>query len=146
MQSLYDPFVLLFTAGFTFTGIWFVFKVISWFFGLSTTDRLLVTRGILTIKTWQALVEVVRESLFHRKIFKTGFRLGYMHMSLAFGWFMLILIGNIESTYYTGQLFKPIYVSVFWRFFDAGPSFPAAAWTLDLLSGWIFSCYWCFRG
>jgi Fe-S oxidoreductase len=150
MQSLYDPFVLLFTAGFTFTGIWFVFKVISWFFGLSTTDRRLVTRGILTIKTWQALVEVVRESLFHRKIFKTGFRLGYMHMSLAFGWFMLILIGNIESTYYTGQLFKPIYVSVFWRFFDAGPSFPAAAWTpgfafwMDLflllvLSGLIFA-------
>ncbi|MFO7617959.1 MAG: (Fe-S)-binding protein [Bacteroidales bacterium] len=128
-QPLYDPFVLLFTAGFTFTGVWFIIKIISWLVGLSLDDRRLVLRGILSVKTWQAVVEVVQESLLHRKIFKSGFRLGYMHMSLAFGWFMLILIGNVESTYYTGLMFKPIYVSVFWRFFDAGPSFPQAVWT-----------------
>jgi Fe-S oxidoreductase len=51
-----------------------------------------------------------------------------MHTSLAFGWFMLILIGNVESVYYSGRLFKPIYVSVFWRFFDPGPSFPQAVY------------------
>lgn len=126
MEKLFDPFVLPFTVGFSFIGIWFVYKIIRWFLGLSTSDKGRVLSGIFTFKTWEALLETVRESLLHRKIFSRNARLGYMHMSLAFGWFLLILIGNIESTYYSGTFFKPIYVSVFWRFFDPGPSFPQA--------------------
>ncbi|MFA6128528.1 MAG: (Fe-S)-binding protein [Bacteroidales bacterium] len=124
----FDPFVLLFTVGFSFVGIFFLYKVIRWIERLSQGDRELLTNNLFTAKTWKALGEVIRESLLHKKIFGINRRLGYMHMSLAFGWFMLILIGNVESTYYSGRLFKPIYVSVFWRFFEPGPTFPRAAY------------------
>ena len=40
---------------------------------------------------------MVRESLLHRRIFKVNPLLGYMHMSLAFGWFLLIVVGWIAS-------------------------------------------------
>ncbi len=126
MEKLFDPFVLPFTVGFSFLVLWFVYKIVRWFISLRGDDMKLVITGLFSLKTLQALVETVNESLLHRKVFRNNSRLGYMHMSLAFGWFMLILIGNIESTYYSGNLFKPIYVSVFWRFFDPGPSFPQA--------------------
>jgi len=126
MEKLFDPFVILFTAGFSFAAFWFIYKVIRWFAELPASDRSLVLHGIFSVKTLQALWETVSESLLHRNIFKRNFRLGYMHMSLAFGWFMLIVIGNIESTWYSGSMFKPLYVSVFWRFFDPGPGFPEA--------------------
>lgn len=124
----FDPFVLLFTVGFSFVGIFFLYKVILWIERLSDDDKELLNNSIFTVKTWKALGEVIQESLLHRKIFGINKRLGYMHMSLAFGWFMLILIGNVESIYYSGRFFKPIYVSVFWRFFDPGPSFPQAVY------------------
>jgi Fe-S oxidoreductase len=129
MQKIFhpfDPFVLLFTVGMSFVGIYFLYKLIRWVEKLSAEDRELLINSIFTGKTWKALGEVIRESLLHRKIFGVNRRLGYMHMSLAFGWFMLILIGNVESVYFSGRLFKPIYVSVFWRFFDPGPAFPQA--------------------
>ena len=156
MEKLFDPFVLPFTIGFSFIGIWFVYKIIRWFLGLSKTDKGLIVKGMLTLKTWEAIVETVRESLLHMKVFGRNTRLGYMHMSLAFGWFLLILVGNIESTVYSGAFFKPIYVSVFWRFFDPGPSFPQAvlqpgfAFWMDLflllvLSGLAFAVIKRFR-
>ncbi|HBB92329.1 MAG: hypothetical protein A2X22_10055 [Bacteroidetes bacterium GWF2_49_14] len=156
MEKLFDPFVLLFTAGFSVTGIWFIYKVYRWLAGLSSADRSLVFHGVFSARLWKALIETISESLIHRKVFSRNPRLGYMHMSLAFGWFMLILIGNIESTWYTGDLFKPIYVSVFWRFFDPGPAFPRAAWQpgfafiMDLflllvLSGLLFAIVKRFR-
>ncbi len=127
MQKLFhpfDPFVLLFTVGMSFVGLFFLYKLIRWIERLSPADKDLLTNGIFTSKTWKAFGEVIRESLLHRKVFGVDKRLGYMHMSLAFGWFMLIVIGNVESVYFSGRLFKPIYVSVFWRFFDPGPAFP----------------------
>jgi len=131
MQKIFhpfDPFVLLFTIGFSFMGIFFLYKLIRWIEKLSPADKELLNNSLFTAKTWKALGEVVRESLLHRKIFGVNKRLGYMHMSLAFGWFMLILVGNVESVYYSGRLFKPIYVSVFWRFFDPGQAFPQAVY------------------
>jgi Fe-S oxidoreductase len=130
----FDPFVILFVAGFTLAGIYFLYKVIRWIEKLSADDRDLLISGIFTKKTWMALGETIRESLLHRRLFGIHRRLGYMHLSLAFGWFMLILIGNIESIYYSGRLFKPIYLSVFWRFFDPGPAFPQAV----LIPGFAF--------
>lgn len=124
----FDPFVLLFTIGFSFVGLYFLYKLIRWIEKLSVDDRDLLNNGIFTAKTWKAIGEIIRESLLHKRIFSFNKRLGFMHMSLAFGWFMLILIGNIESVYYSGRLFKPIYVSVFWRFFEPGPDFPQAVY------------------
>jgi hypothetical protein len=152
----FDPFVLLFTIGFSFVGIFFLYKLIRWVEKLSDDDKERLNNSLFTAKTWKAIGEAIRESLLHRKIFGVNKRLGYMHMSLAFGWFMLILIGNIESVYFSGRLFKPIYVSVFWRFFDPGSSFPQAVYQpgfafwmdfflLLVLSGLVFAIAKRFR-
>ena len=92
-------------------------KWLLWFIHLPKVDRRLVRRNILTRKTLQATAEVVRESLLHRRIFKVNPLLGYMHMSLAFGWFLLIAVGWIETIYYLGFEPIPLQGHVFFKYF-----------------------------
>ena len=92
-------------------------KWLLWFIHLPKVDRHLVRRNILTRKTLQATAEVVRESLLHRRIFKVNPLLGYMHMSLAFGWFLLIVVGWIETIFYLGFEPIPLQGHVFFKYF-----------------------------
>ncbi|MBO5710047.1 MAG: (Fe-S)-binding protein, partial [Rikenellaceae bacterium] len=41
----------------------------------------------------------------------------YMHMSLALGWFLLILVGWLETAAILSDQIVPLYVHVFFRFF-----------------------------
>ena len=66
----------------------------------------------------QSLKEIFLESLIHRKILKTNLRLGYMHMSLAFGWFLLILFGTIEADVFGTKHLNAPYKAIFFRFFN----------------------------
>jgi Fe-S oxidoreductase len=60
-----------------------------------------------------------------------------MHMSLAFGWFLLILIGNLESRVYQPTEMNPPYVAIFFKYFNTTPgNFPlhrVFSFTMDLL-------------
>lgn len=58
------------------------------------------------------------ESLIHRKILKTNLRLGYMHMSLAFGWFLLIFFGTVEADIFGTKHLNAPYKAIFFRFFN----------------------------
>lgn len=40
-----------------------------------------------------------------------------MHMSLAFGWFLLIVVGKIETMVFTHDGFNPPYLPVFFKYF-----------------------------
>ncbi|MFH1295766.1 MAG: hypothetical protein ABIJ04_00635 [Bacteroidota bacterium] len=51
------------------------------------------------------------------KRFRRNALLGYMHMSFAFGWFLLILFGNIESRIYSTTHVNPPYYPIFLKFF-----------------------------
>ncbi len=57
------------------------------------------------------------ESLLHRKMFRKNALLGYMHMSFAFGWFLLIVCGNLESRVYSKVHVNPPYYPIFLKFF-----------------------------
>ena len=57
--------------------------------------------------------EVVSESLLHRRIFRVNPLLGYMRMSLAFGWFLLIAVGWAETIAYLGFRYVPLQGHVF---------------------------------
>ncbi len=94
-----------------------VAKWLLWFMHLPKVDRRLVRRNILTRKTLHATAEVVRESLLHARIFKVNPLLGYMHMSLAFGWFLLIVVGWIETIFYLGFEPIPLQGHVFFKYF-----------------------------
>ena len=65
------------------------------------------------------------EGLIHRKVFRQNPVLGYMHMSLAFGWFLLIIVGHFEAAVYHHSFYFPFYQAVFLRHYTTlGQTFP----------------------
>lgn len=61
--------------------------------------------------------DILYDCLLHVKIFKRNLLLGYMHASIALGWFMLIVIGHIEVALYVPQRNGILYYPVFFRYF-----------------------------
>jgi Fe-S oxidoreductase len=117
----FDVFVLPFTIGLAILAVILLAKYITWIKNLSAEDKLKVKKGFFSLKSFQAIGEVFNESLLHRKIFRVNPILGYMHASLAFGWFLLIVIGNFESRiFYNGHI-SPPYIPIFFRFFNPNP-------------------------
>ncbi|OFY59038.1 MAG: hypothetical protein A2X04_08390 [Bacteroidetes bacterium GWF2_41_9] len=114
----FDPFVIPFNIGLYFILIFVVLRSVIWFRELSRTDKLRLQRGFFGNAFAMSLREIFMESLIHRKILKTNFRLGYMHMSLAFGWFLLILFGTIEADIFGTKHLNAPYKAIFFRFFN----------------------------
>ena len=104
----FDPFVIPFNIGLYFILIYAVVRLVIWFRELSRLDKLRLQRGFFGRAFAMSLQEIFMESLIHRKILRSNFRLGYMHMSLAFGWFLLILFGTIEAVKTVSDMFMPV--------------------------------------
>lgn len=117
----FDPFVLPFSIGLLLLFILVVFKISFWIRQLPLRDRIMLNKGIFSRKIFSVINEVIFESLFHRRIFKINPVLGYMHMSFAFGWFMLIVLGNIETRIYSGAELNLPYYPIFFKFFLTEP-------------------------
>ena len=117
MSMPFNLFVLPFTVGLAFLLLVFTWKCYVWFKGMSSENRNIFIKGFFSLASFRATKEIFMESLIHRKIFKVNPLLGYMHMSLAFGWFMLILIGNIQTKFYTEGAFNPPYFPIFFSYF-----------------------------
>jgi Fe-S oxidoreductase len=114
----FDPFVIPFNIGLYFILIYAVTRSVIWFRELSRPDKLRLQRGFFGNAFALSLKEIFMESLIHRKILKTNLRLGYMHMSLAFGWFLLILFGTIEADVFGTKHLNAPYKAIFFRFFN----------------------------
>jgi len=114
----FDPFIIPFNIGLYFILIYAVVRSVRWFMNLSRPDKLRLQRGFFGRAFGQSLKEIFMESLIHRKILKSNFRLGYMHMSLAFGWFLLILFGTIEADFFGERHLNPPYKAIFFKFFN----------------------------
>jgi len=114
----FEPFVIPFNIGLYFILLYAVARSIIWFRALSRPDKLRLQRGFFGNAFGQSLKEIFFESLIHRKILKTNFRLGYMHMSLAFGWFLLILFGTIEADIFGESHLNPPYKAIFFKYFN----------------------------
>jgi Fe-S oxidoreductase len=143
MTMHFDPFVIPFNLGLYFIIIYCVVRCVAWFTELSRADKLRLQRGFFGISFGASIKEIFLESLIHRKILKTNPRLGYMHMSLAFGWFLLIFLGTIEADIFGKQHLNPPYRAIFFRFFnpDHGTTgFSATyAFLMDLILAFILS-------
>ena len=92
-------------------------KYFSWLRHLPKSDKKLIVKGLFSSRSIAAAWEVVSESLLHRRIFRVNPLLGYMHMSLAFGWFLLIVVGWIETVAYLGFTWVPLQGHVFFKYF-----------------------------
>jgi Fe-S oxidoreductase len=114
----FDPFVIPFNIGLYFILIYVVVRCVVWFRELSRSDKLRLQRGFFGVAFVQSLKEIFMESLIHRKILKSNFRLGYMHMSLAFGWFLLIFFGTVEADIFGAKHLNAPYKAIFFRFFN----------------------------
>ncbi len=117
----FNLFVIPFMAGMIALLILLAFRYSQWLSNLETGDWRKIGSNLFTLKTIYAFREIFMESLIHRKVFKVNPLLGYMHMSLAFGWFMLIVVGKFEAFYYTGKFANEFYYPIFFRFFEQTP-------------------------
>jgi Fe-S oxidoreductase len=117
----FDWFVIPFTLGLAFLLSVIVVKFSRWIYFLPISEKNKIRKNIFTSKSIQAIHETFMESLFHRKIFKVNPLLGYMHASLAYGWFLLIMLGNLESRFYYDGHMSPPYIPIFFRFFNPHP-------------------------
>jgi Fe-S oxidoreductase len=113
----FNPFVIPFCIGMAFLFVYLIIRFTGWARKLSKEDQVRFRKGMFSLKLFSASREIVMESLLHRRIFMRNAVLGYMHMSFAFGWFMLILIGNIEARCYARTEVNPPYYPIFFKFF-----------------------------
>lgn len=100
-----------------------VIKYYNWIKGFDRMQQTLVRKNILSWRFLPAIWEMFRECLLHWRITKHNVVLGYMHRSLAFGWFLLIVVGAVQAVlaYPNGH---PLYVGIFFNFFE--PHHPVA--------------------
>jgi Fe-S oxidoreductase len=143
MTMNFDPFILPFNFGLYFILLYCVARCVIWFRELSRTDKLRLQRGFFGRSFGQSLKEIFMESLIHRKILKQNLRLGYMHMSLAFGWFLLIVMGTIEADMFGEKHLNAPYKAIFFRYFNpthGAAGFEAAySFLMDLILAFILS-------
>jgi len=134
---LFENFALPFLIGTAFLFIFIAITFTKWILGLSKIDKLRIWNSLMTRKTLRAIKEAISEGLLHRKIFRKNPVLGYMHMSLAFGWFLLIFVGHIETMVAMKTVSPPLWASIFHRHFFTGSPESAIAGiltaTMDLL-------------
>jgi Fe-S oxidoreductase len=114
----FDPFVLPFTIGMIVLFTVLIVRYVSWVLLLSSGEKSTLRQNIFTFRTLSGIREIFFESLLHKKIYTKNRLLGYMHMSLAFGWFLLIVVGHFETSAYFGKAVMTPYVPIFVRFFQ----------------------------
>ena len=139
----FDPFIIPFNIGLYFIIGYVVVRSTIWFHNLSRPDKLRLQRGFFGSAFGQSIKEIFLESLLHRKILKSNFRLGYMHLSLAFGWFLLIFFGTVEADIFGKSHLNAPYKAIFFRFFnpDHGrtPFEAGFGFLMDLILAFILS-------
>ncbi len=139
-MNFYAPFCLPFIVGAIFMFAVIAIKYTTWLLRLSSSDKRLIIKGIPTRATLRSICEIVNEALLHRRIWRTNPVLGYMHMSLAFGWFLLIAVGWIETVIYLGFEYVPLQGHVFFKYFATGlPHMPVLDFLMDLLLLFVLS-------
>lgn len=116
-MTFFAPFTIPFIIGTLFLFVAVATKFILWLVRLPRVDKRLIRHNFFTWHTLAAVWEVVRESLLHVRIFKVNPVLGFMHASLAFGWFLLIVVGWIETVAYLGAEWVPLQGHVFFKYF-----------------------------
>ena len=128
MRPLFDPFVLPFVISMTFVLLYCIIGMIRIVFQLPKEDRRKFLRSLIYPKSaLKNFRDLVNDCLLHTKIWKRKPLLGYMHMSIALGWFMIIIVGHFESVAFSPlrglevpfmpKLMSNLYLPIFFRYF-----------------------------
>lgn len=118
MKINFDPFVLPFFIGVLLMFGILIWKYVVWVEAMPVKDRRMMFKNMFTFRSFKAFNEAVMECLLHRRIFKINPVLGFMHASLATGWFLLIVFGTIESKFGHNNVFNMPWDPIFFNFFE----------------------------
>lgn len=118
--SGYNNFVLPFMVGMVFVLAYCIIGALRIIMQLDSKDRNTFFKSLINPKIMARNIrDWFCDCLFHVKLWKRNKLLGYMHSSIAFGWFMLIIIGHIEVFLYTPQRVHQLWYPIFFRYFVA---------------------------
>ena len=118
--SGFHPFVLPFMFGMVFVLGYCIYGVIHIICQLDRKERRQFLLSLVTPATvWKNIRDIFLNCLIHVKLWKRNKVLGYMHSSIAFGWFMLIVLGHIECWVYMPHRVKFLYYPIFFNYFVA---------------------------
>jgi len=118
--SGFDPFVLPFLAGMIFVLGYCLFGIVRILIQLPREDRRRFLLSLITPSTALGNIrDIFLNCLLHVKLWKRNRVLGYMHSSIAFGWFMLILLGHLEVMLYCPGRIHLFYYPIFFNYFVA---------------------------
>ena len=109
-----------FLIGMAFVLVYCIIGAIRLILQLDAEDKKRFFISLITPKTiWKNLKDLFLNCLIHVKLWKRNRMLGFMHSSIAFGWFMLILLGHIECFIYMPHRVKLFYYPIFFNYFVA---------------------------
>ena len=113
----YDPLVLPFMLGLIFILTYLILGAARMIKNLPAEDRIRLVKSFFSKKILLSIREIFNECLLHLRIFKKNPVLGYMHMSIALGWFMMIVLAHVEVKLYAPTRFNLPYYPIFFRYF-----------------------------
>ena len=118
--SGFDPFVIPFLVGIVFVLGYCLVAMVRVIFQLPKADRKRFLLSLITPKTiWMNIRDIFLNCLIHVKLWKRNKVLGYMHSSIAFGWFMLIVLGHLEVMLFVPERIHLFYYPIFFNYFVA---------------------------
>ena len=116
----FHPFVIPFLVGMFFVLGYCLFGMIRILWELPRKDRRHFLLSLITPKTaWKNIKDIFLNCLIHVKLWRRNPVLGYMHSSIAFGWFMLIVLGHLEVIFFLPERIRFFYYPIFFNFFVA---------------------------
>jgi Fe-S oxidoreductase len=114
----FNLFVLPFLLGLIYLVLVVARNFYQWIRALPPKDKIKLASGLRSPKQVAGILyEIFMEALIHRRMWKRNPLMGYMHMSFALGWFLLIVLGNLESRIYSGTHLNAPYYPIFLKFF-----------------------------
>lgn len=118
--SGFDPFVIPFVIGMVFVLGYCLIAMVRVVCQLPKADRKRFLLSLITPKyIWMNVRDIFLNCLIHVKLWKRNKVLGYMHSSIAFGWFMLIVLGHLEVMLFVPERIRFFYYPIFFNYFVA---------------------------
>ena len=123
IASGYADFVLPFVVGMVFVLGYCLFSLIRILWELPGDDRRRFLRSLVTPRTaLRNIRDIFLDCLIHVKLWRRNPLLGYMHSSIAFGWFMIIVLGHLEVMLFVPHRIHFFYYPIFFNYFVAETS------------------------
>jgi len=120
IPSGFHPFVIPFLVGMAFVLLYCFGAMIRVLFELSWQDRKKFFLSFLNPKIlYKDAKDIFLNCLIHVPLWKRNKLFGYMHSSIAFGWFMIILLGHIEVLLFVPGRINLFYYPIFFNYFVA---------------------------